>query len=454
MTKSGKRKVLLSTLAVMTAWTTVACSSGSGTTPTTTTTPSPDKAPVKVVMWHYMGGNLGKTIDQMTESFNASRKDIKVEAIYQGSYDEALNKMKASMDSKTGPTIMQANDGGTRYMVDSKAITPMQNFIKEDKYDLSQFEENILAYYTLDNQLNSMPFNTSNLIMYYNKNLFKAAGLDPEKPPATYDEIKSAAQAMTKNSTTGIAFSIESWNMEQLLANQGVEFVNNGNGRTSPATESIINSEAAINTLTWWKGLIDSKVGLNMGRKVDDIKKAFAAEQLGIIFATTASMREIVTNANGKFEVGTAFLPKPNNAKEGGVVVGGGSLYIMNNQPKDAQQAAWEFIKYMLSPEQQALWHINTGYFPVTKKAYEQPIVKENMTKFPQFKTAIDQLHATKINKATQGAVIGVFPETRQLVENAIEDALSGKRTPKEALDAAAQSITTKIAIYNKTVGK
>ncbi len=82
---------------------------------------------------------------------------------------------------------------------------------------------------------------------------------------------------------------------------------------------------------------------------------------------------------------------------------------MMNNQSKDAQQAAWEFIKFVLSPEQQAFWHINTGYFPVTKKAYEQPIVKENMTKFPQFKTAIDQLHATKINKATQGAVIGVF---------------------------------------------
>ncbi|TBL79493.1 ABC transporter substrate-binding protein [Paenibacillus thalictri] len=474
MVKMNK-KLCLSLLAVLTAWTTAACGSGNGTSnnggaanpaagsaPSSASSSAPaaqpasggDKAPVKVLMWHYMGGNLGKTIDQMVEKFNASQKDIKVEAVYQGSYDEALNKMKASMDSKSGPTIMQANDGGTRYMVDSKAITPMQNFIDEDKYDLSQYEQNILAYYTLDNKLNSMPFNTSNLIMYYNKNLFKAAGLDPNKPPATFEEMRKASQALTKNGVTGISFSIESWNIEQLLANQGAEFVNNGNGRTSPATESIVNSEAAVKTLTWWKSLVDSKLALNLGRKVDDVKKAFAAEQIGLMFATTASLREIVNSANGKFEVGTAFLPKPDDAKEGGVVVGGGSLYILNNQPKEAQKASWEFIKFMLSPEQQAFWHINTGYFPVTKKAYEHPSVKENMDKFPQFKTAVDQLHATKINKATQGAVIGVFPEARQLVENAVEEALNNKKSPKEALDAAAQNITAKIQTYNKTVGK
>jgi len=386
-----------------------------------------------------MGGGLGEAINMLVENFNASRSDIQVEAIYQGTYDEALNKMKASMDSKSGPTIMHANDGGTRYMVDSGAITPMQQFIDADNFDLSQFEENILAYYTLDGRLNSMPFNTSNLIMYYNKDMFRKAGLDPEKPPTTFDEMKKIGQILTKDGVTGISFAIESWNLEQLLANQGAEFVNNGNGRDAPATASVINSEAAVQTVAWWKDLLDSKVAVNLGRKADDVRKAFSAEQVAIIFSTTASLRALVTSAEGKFEVGTAFLPKPDNAKPGGVVVGGGSLYILNNRPEAEQKAAFEFIKFLVSPEQQALWHVNTGYFPVTKAAYDQQIVKDNMEKYPQFKTAIDQLHATTLNRATQGAVIGVFPEARQITETALEDALSGQKSIQDALDQAAK---------------
>ncbi len=121
---------------------------------------------------------------------------------------------------------------------------------------------------------------------------------------------------------------------------------------------------------------------------------------------STASLKGIVSSVGDKFQVGTAFLPKPQGAKDGGVIVGGASLYILNNRPEAEQKAAWEFIKYLVAPEQQAYWHINSGYFPITKKAYDQPSVKENMTKYPQFKTAVDQLHSTKLNKATQGAVM------------------------------------------------
>lgn len=410
--------------------------------------------PIQVTLWHYMGGQLGETIGKLAENFNNSQSDIAITAVYQGTYDEALNKMKASLGSNSGPSIMHANDGGTRFMIDSGDITPMQEFVDKESYDLSQFEQNILDYYTINNRLNSMPFNTSNLIMYYNKDLFRASGLDPENPPATFDEMKEAGVKLTKDGVTGMAFAIESWNLEQLLANQGAEFVNNGNGRDEPATASVVNSEAAIQTVEWWKDLLDNKLALNLGRKADAVKKAFGAQQLGIIFATTASLRELTLASEGKFEVGTAFLPKPANAKEGGVVVGGGSLYIMNNKSAEEQAAAFEFIKFVLSPEQQAFWHVNTGYFPVTKAAYDQPIVQENFEKYPQFKTAIDQLHATVSNRATQGAVIGVFPETRQLVETALEEALTGSKPVKDALDQAAKEITAKIEMYNKTVTK
>ncbi|WP_201318056.1 ABC transporter substrate-binding protein [Paenibacillus sp. EPM92] len=415
---------------------------------------APTNQPVKVVWWHSMGGELGKAADKLVSDFNASQKNIVVEAVFQGTYDESLNKMKASMDSKSGPALIQVYEIGSRFMIDSKAITPVQTFIDKDKYDVSSLEENILNYYRVDGKLYSMPFNTSNPILYYNKDMFKAAGLDPEKPPATYEELADAAKKLTKDGKAGGSFAIYGWFMEQFFANQGAELLNNGNGRTSLATESLLAGDAGVKTLTWWKQMVDDKTMLNLGRKTDDTKKAFAAGQIAMTLDSTASLRGIVNSAEGKFQVGTGFLPKPSGAKDGGVIVGGASLYILNNRSEAEQQGAWEFIKFLADAKQQAYWHVNTGYFPITKKAYDEQIVKDNLTKYPQFQTAVDQLHATKANLATQGAVMGVFPEARQLTEGAIEEALNGKKQPKEALEGAAKEISGKIGTYNKTVSK
>ncbi|CAG7642321.1 sn-glycerol-3-phosphate-binding periplasmic protein UgpB [Paenibacillus solanacearum] len=409
--------------------------------------------PKKVVFWHAMGGANQKVVEQLAADFNASQNKIQVEAIYQGSYDDLLSKLKTTMDTKDGPTLVQVYEIGSRFMIDSKAITPMQKFIDVDKYDLSQLEPNITGYYTFGGKLNSMPFNTSNPILYYNKDLFKAAGLDPEKPPKTYEELQQMADKITKSGkAVGANFAIYGWFMEQLFANQGAEYVNNGNGRNALATESLVGSEAGVKTLTWWKNLVDTKAANNLGRKTDDSKKAFSAGQVAMILESTASLKGLVDNAQGKFEVGTGFLPKPAGAKEGGVIVGGASLWMMNNRPDDEQKAAWEFVKFLTSPKEQAYWHINTGYFPITKKAYDEQSVKDNLKKFPQFQTAVDQLHQTKLNTATQGAVMGVFPEARQIVEGAIEEALNAKKTPKDALDGAAKDISAKLQQYNKTV--
>lgn len=410
--------------------------------------------PVKVVWWHSMSGELGQTLDQLVSDFNNSQQDVQVEAVYQGTYDESLNKLKATMDSDSSPTLMQVYEIGSRFMIDTKAVTPMQTFIDKENYDTTSLEPNILNYYTFDHQLYSMPFNTSNPILYYNKDAFKAAGLDPEKPPTTYAEFAETAKLLTTDGQTGASFAIYGWFLEQLLANQGKELIDNGNGRTSPATSSLLNSEASISTLTWWKQMLDDKSIINLGRKTDDTKKAFAAGQIAMTLDSTASLRGIVSSTVGKFEVGTAFLPTPEGTMDGGVVVGGASLWIMNNRSDEEQQGAWEFIKFLAQPATQAFWHINTGYFPITQKAYDEQTVKDNLTKYPQFQTAVDQLHQTKANLATQGAVMGVFPEARQLTETAIEEVLNNNKSPQQALEDAAKSITSKIQEYNQTVSK
>ncbi|MET1168051.1 extracellular solute-binding protein, partial [Bacillus velezensis] len=192
----------------------------------------------------------------------------------------------------------------------------------------------------------------------YNKDMFKAAGLDPENPPKTYEEFEQAAKALAKDGKPGASMAISGWFMEQFFANQNADYVNNGNGRNEAATESLLNSEAGVKTLTWWKKMIDEKTLSNLGRSTDDTTAAFTAQQIGMTLDSTAGLRKIVEGSGGKFELGTGFLPRPADAKEGGVVVGGASLYIMNNKSEAQQQAAWEFIKYLATPEVQANWSV------------------------------------------------------------------------------------------------
>ncbi|MFP4974462.1 ABC transporter substrate-binding protein [Paenibacillus sp. CN-4] len=411
-------------------------------------------APVKITWWHSMSGAGEKAINEIVTDYNASQSAIQVEAVYQGKYDESLNKLKASLGSKTGPDLIQVYEIGSKFMIDSQMITPVQQFIDADGFDLSALEPNITRYYTIDGKLNAMPFNTSNPILYYNKDAFKAAGLDPENPPKTFEEFEAAAKALTKDGKPGAVIAIYGWFMEQLFANQNADYVNNGNGRDGSATESLLASEAGVRTLEWWKKMVDEGIVANLGRDTSDTDSAFAAGQVAMTLNSTAALRGMVDSVGGKFEVGTGFLPKPADAADGGVVVGGASLYIMNNKPEEQQNAAWEFIKYVASPEVQAKWSVNTGYFPITTAAYGQQVLKDNMAQYPQFQTAVDQLHASSASAATSGAVMGVFPEARQLVETAIEEALNGQKEPKQALEDAAKQITEKIGQYNATVKK
>ncbi|MBP1966413.1 ABC transporter substrate-binding protein [Paenibacillus aceris] len=406
----------------------------------------------KIVWWHSMSGENGKVVDKLVSGFNASHKDMKVEAVYQGSYYDSLTKLKASIGSTIEPTMVQVYDIGTRFMIDSKAITPIQNFIDQEKYDTSQLDEAIMNYYTVGDTLYSMPFNASNPILYYNKDMFSAAGLNPDKPPVLYEDVAQAAKKLTKEGVWGGYFGTYSWYMEQLVANQGAELVNNGNGRDGLATAWQLNGKEGVMALTWWKGLVDSKVALHSAGKADGSKKAFAEGRVAMIFDTTAALRDILSSVDGKFEVGTGFFPKAEGSDYAGVGVGGGSNWIMNSKSEDEQQAAWAFMKYLSEPEQQAFFHVNTGYFPITKMAYDLPLVQDNMKQFPQFKTAIDQHNASKLNKATLGGVLGVYPDARKLTEEAINQALSGQKSPQEALDAAALMINAKIVEYNRVL--
>ena len=416
--------------------------------------------PTKFAFWHSMGGSNGEAIGEMMKRFNASQTACIGEAVFQGSYDDSLNKLKAGLQSKDIPAVVQQFDLATQVLVDLKVIAPMQEFIDAEKFNISDYETNVLAYYSVDGKLYGMPFNTSNPMLYYNKDHFKAAGLDPNKPPRTYAEVLDVAKKLTKKdsggkvSQYGYSMAIYGWFFEQLLAASGGLYLDNGNGRDARATKAAFNSAEGVKILTWWKEGYDAKVFGNFGRPTADTQKAFDAQQTSMMIESTAGLRSRLNASQGKFELGTGFLPRPDEAafKSAGTIIGGASVYIMKDRPKAEQNCAWQFVKFTTSPQIQAYWHTASGYYPVTKAAYNVQEDKDWVAKYPQFVTAVDQLHLAPNTRATQGALTGVMPQARQLTELAIEEVIQGKATPKEALDKAADAVTKAITDYNKTV--
>ena len=415
-----------------------------------------EEGPVKITFWHGMGGDLGVSLNKLVKDFNDSQKNIIVTAQFQGDYDAALNKLKSSQVSNSGPDVMQCYDIGTRFMIDSKAIVPVQNFIDKEKYDTSSLEPNLLAYYTVDKKLNSMPFNSSTPILYYNKTAFKEAGLDPNTPPKSLTEVETMAKKLVKKDASGkvtqygYSMPIYAWLFEQFMIKQGKNYANNGNGRTGAATTVEYDKNGGgLTILNEWKKLVDSGNAGNFGRKTADTQNAFIAGNTAMYLDSTASLSAVLGGVNGKFEVGTGFLPKVSDSDKGGVSIGGASLWVMDKEDEAKQQASWEFLKFMVSPDEQAYWNANTGYFPVNKKAYDLKAVKDNLVKYPQFQTAIDQLHAS--SPESSGALLGIFPEARATTETNIESMLAGKLSPQQALDNAAKTVNAAIDKYNRT---
>lgn len=425
-------------------------------------TAAPSGQVVNISFWHAMSGNNGKIIEELTKRFNESQSEIVVTPVFQGSYDDEINKLKAGLQSKDVPAVVQVYDLGTRLLIDLGVITPMQDFIDREGFDISDIEPNVMNYYSVGGKLYSMPFNTSNPILYYNKNMFKEAGLDPEKPPRTWADVTEYARKLTKKDAGGqvtqygCSFAIYGWFVEQWMAVQGAYYVNNENGRKDLATEAVYNGPEGVALLEWWKSLIDEGICINVGRSTTDTKKAFDSGTVAMTLDSTAGLRDRIAAGEGKFEVGVGFLPraKEEDYNTAGTIIGGASIWITNLRPAEEQEAAWKFVKFMASPDSQAYWHINTGYYPINAKGYNHPDDIAWREKYPQFQVAIDQLHMSPKNNVTAGGLIGVFPEARQTMEAAVEEFFAGQATAQEALDKAAASVTQAIQDYNDNIGQ
>jgi sn-glycerol 3-phosphate transport system substrate-binding protein len=414
---------------------------------------SAGEAKAHLVFWHGLGGSNGETINMLVDQFNQSQSRITVEAQFQGSYEDSINKLRTSMRTKSGPDIVQIYEGGTRFMIDSGFIIPMQNLIDAYNIDISKLEKNILAYYTINGRLNSIPFNTSVPLLYYNKTLLTRLGYP--NGPADWKELKEIALKVVNMKDPNIPYGFAQWSdpwlLEQPLNQARVPIVDNDNGRSSAPTKCILDqNDLALRVLRAWKDLKDSGAMADLGFSAGDTNAAFTAGMAAMTTGSTSNVRNFLSTIGDKFELGTAFFPPlDKNEPNGGVTLGGASLYVLDNgRGKTMETALVELIKFMISPETQAFWHARSGYYPITTEAYNFDSVQENLRKYPQFQTAIDQLHFS--TNMGFGAIYGSFVEGRATYKQYIEQMLMGQISPEEALKKSVEGVNTLISNYNR----
>src|SRR5437899_9385267 len=228
-------------------------------------------------------------------------------------------------------------------MYDSGQVVPMQVFIDRNKFNTSDFEPAVINYYKYQDKLQSMPFNASAPILYFNKDAFKEVGLDPAKPPVTFTEITEAAKKLTKKDASGATVrfgfgpSIYGWLFEQLMATSGALYADNGNGRDDRATKVVYNNAAGKAILDRWKAGIDGGYFYNPGQDNAGATTAFQSGKTAMYLESSAALRGHINTA--KLKVGTALFARPDSRpKDGGNIIGGASLYIMKSRPVEEQQ--------------------------------------------------------------------------------------------------------------------
>ncbi len=371
--------------------------------------------------WHAMGGNLGETVDALAADFNEQSSSVTVETSYKGSYSETLNAVTSAIGAGEAPELAQIVDLGSRLAIDSGAFVPMEEALPSDRIDWSDFQDPVIDYYSFDNTVYSMPFNSSNPIFYYNKDMFEEAGLDPESPPSTFAEVREASETVVNQGIAeqGITFANVSWFPEQWFAEANVPLVNEENGRAGDPTEVNLDTETARRVFSWWADMYADGLYNHAGVGAwGAAQQAFLNGQTAMWISSTAGVASATAGAeeNG-FELGTGYYPTAGDTRTG-VVIGGASLWMTRGQSDAKKQGLTDFLLWLAEAEQQAFWHQNTGYFPVSDSAVEYLEEDGWFDENPNFQTAFDQLQETERTVATQGWQAGPASKVRTIIQD------------------------------------
>jgi len=413
---------------------------------------------VVIDFWHAFGGGRQLLIERTVADYNYTHPGTFVRVEFKGSYRDTLNAAILAAQQGNAPHIVQIFEIGSQLALDTGIFAPLEDAAQNSPvWQPEDYIEGVANYYNIDGKFNSMPWNSSNPILYYNKDMFREAGLDPEAPPETFEEMLDACDKIVSSGTAKncISWPLHSWLFEEWMANQGAELANNGNGRDDRATEVYLTGDAAKTIVNWWKEMNDKGYYAYSG-KLEDWDGADAIFVSGQAAMEITSTSDVVQRQNDAaengFELGTGYLPYPADSERQGVVIGGASMWMTGDHPEEELEAAVDFVIWFTNTENAIRWHKATGYFPIRKSAVDVLEFQDWFELNPAYTAAFAQLLGTKVNRATQGALIGAFPEVRTIVEQAVEKVLAGEATVDEALEAAKVDADKAMEEYNKAV--
>ncbi len=414
---------------------------------------------INIEFWHAMADDLGAVVDELVDRYNASQDAVVVNSTFQGSYDDTYNALLASFDAGTAPNIVQNFDLAAQTMFDTGRLVPAHELMAAGQAD------NYLAaprdYYSDETGMVALAFNSSTPIVYYNAEMFEAAGLDAPAADWNFSDFEAACDAIQASGVQFCAtFGTVGWFFEQILANSGGLYFNEDNGRTGRATEVAFNQGQGVEVFDFLTGLIADERAPNLGSTWSDTDSVFFAGEAAMIFDSTSGARGFQENAD--FEVKTAFIPHSDSSERNGVVIGGAALWLIDSGDAAVDQAAWDFMQFMTEADQQVTWHTGTGYFPVLASLQSEP--PADLATFwdenPNFVTAIEQLATTEtvnddgsINYAVLGGRAGPFPEIRRIIVEAYSAVLDEGLSAQEALDEAAVKANQALEDYNAFFG-
>jgi sn-glycerol 3-phosphate transport system substrate-binding protein len=293
-----------------------------------------------------------------------------------------------------------------------------------------------------------MPFNSSTAMLYYNKDMFKQAGLDPDKAPKTWKEVEQFSQKImdAKIAKGGFSMGWPAWIFEQEFALHDQPYANNDNGRKAMATKVLFNTDFGNKLLGEWQRMAKSGILIYGGREYS-ANDPFLAGQFSMLFQSTSSLGGIIKSA--KFKVGTAFLPRlDGDYPPGNSVIGGGCNWVMKGATPEQQKAAWEFLKFTFTPENSVIWHKETGYFPTSLTAVDNLKKEGWFDKEPNYWTAFNQILSGKDTPASQGVILGDFVRIRDITGASIEDAVVNFKDVKQSLTKAETESNQVLADY------
>ncbi|MEA1932213.1 MAG: extracellular solute-binding protein [Euryarchaeota archaeon] len=377
-----------------------------------------------IEFWHAMGGEKGLLLEDLIREFEEQADGIQINATSKGSYRGTLESTMSAAEKGAAPALAQIYEIGTARAMDSGAFTPVEGVLPRN-VSLNDYVDPVLSYYRTNGTLNSMPFNSSVPVLCFDERAFQQAGLDPNNPPTTFDEVTRAAEQIVDQGVAeyGITFANYSWFVEQWFATAGQEIVNKRNGRAGTPDEAYFDSEAAQEIYGWWTNLDREGLYHNPGMEArGKAKNAFHDGTAPMVIASSSSLGGITGDAD--FNVGISGLPTPGQRE--GLIVGGASLWVSESASQKEQDAAGQFLAWLTQPEQQARWHRETGYLPVHEGGIDQLDRDGWFRQNPGHKVAIDQLLSSKDSPATNGARIGPFSTVRTLVGEAYPDMVDG----------------------------